>query len=50
MMATQLLDKSVVVRELMPADLKLEADSMTCSRNQPRTLSRVCCAHGRQMD
>lgn len=53
MIATRLLEKSVVVRELTAADLKIEADSMTrvAAANLARYLGGVVGrAHGRQMD
>ena len=53
MLATRLLDKAVVVRELMPQDLKIEIDQLT--REEAVTVARylagvVGAAHGRQMD
>jgi uncharacterized protein (DUF2252 family) len=53
MVAARLLDKAVVLRELMPQDLKIEVDSLT--RDQATALARylgvvVGHAHGRQMD
>jgi uncharacterized protein (DUF2252 family) len=53
MMAARLLDRSVVVRELMPQDLKLEIDQLTREEavNSARYLAEVVGkAHGRQMD
>jgi uncharacterized protein (DUF2252 family) len=52
MMAARLLDKSVVVRELMPQDLKIEIDRLT--RQEAMNLARYLAgvvgrAHGRQM-
>ena len=52
MMAARLLDKSVVVRELMPQDLKIEINNM--SRQDAMGLARYLAsvlgrAHGRQM-
>jgi uncharacterized protein (DUF2252 family) len=52
MMAAKLLDKAVVVRELMPQDLKIEIDRL--SREEAMSLARylasvVARAHGRQM-
>jgi uncharacterized protein (DUF2252 family) len=52
MMATRLLDKAVVVRELMPQDLKIEIDRLTPqeAKNLARYLAGVVGrAHGRQM-
>jgi len=52
MMATRFLDKSVVVRELMPQDLKIEVDRLTQpeAMNIARYLAGVVGrAHGRQM-
>ena len=53
MIAGRLLDKSVVLRELMPQDLKLEVDRLT--RDEAVTLAAYLAgvvgrAHGRQMD
>ena len=53
MLATRLLDKSVIVRELMPQDLKIEIDRLT--RQEAMTMacylgSVVGRAHGRQME
>jgi uncharacterized protein (DUF2252 family) len=53
MMATRLLDKAVVVRELMPQDLKIEINRL--SRQGAMDLARylagvVGLAHGRQME
>ncbi len=53
MMAARLLDKSVVVRELMPQDLKIEIDGL--SREEAMRLARylagvVGLSHGRQME
>jgi uncharacterized protein (DUF2252 family) len=53
MIATRLLDKAVVLRELMPQDLKIEVDTLT--PDQATALARylgdvVGRAHGRQMD
>ena len=52
MMAAKLLEKSVVVRELMPQDLKVEVSQL--SRTEAMNLARylagvVARAHGRQM-
>ena len=52
MMAARLLDKTVVVRELMPQDLKIEIDRL--SRQDAMNLARYLAgvvgrAHGRQM-
>jgi uncharacterized protein (DUF2252 family) len=52
MMSAPLLDKTVVVRELMPQDLKIEIDRLTCQEamNLARYLAGVVGrAHGRQM-
>ena len=53
MVAARMLDKAVVLRELMPQDLKLEVNHLTVE--QAMTLARylggvVGRAHGRQMD
>ena len=53
MLATRLLDKAVIVRELTPQDLKIEIDRLT--RQEAKTMARylgsvVGRAHGRQMD
>ena len=53
MMATKLLGKAVVVRELMPQDLKIEIN--TLSRKEAMSLARYLAgvvgrAHGRQME
>ena len=53
MLAARLLDKAVVVRELMPQDLKIEVDRLT--RQEAMTMARYLAgvvgrAHGRQMD
>jgi uncharacterized protein (DUF2252 family) len=53
MMASRLFDKSVVLRELMPQDLKIEVDRL--SRDEASTVARYLAgvvgrAHGRQMD
>jgi uncharacterized protein (DUF2252 family) len=53
MMATRLLKKAVVVRELMPQDLKIEIDRLT--RAEAMSLARYLAgvvgrAHGRQME
>ena len=53
MMAARLLDKSVVVRELMPQDLKIEINRL--SRQEAMDLARYLAgvvgrAHGRQME
>jgi uncharacterized protein (DUF2252 family) len=53
MMAATLLDKAVVVRELMPQDLKIEINRL--SREEAMSLARYLAgvvgrAHGRQMD
>jgi uncharacterized protein (DUF2252 family) len=53
MLAAKLLDKPVVVRELMPQDLKLEIDQLTRDEavKAARFLARVVGrAHARQMD
>jgi uncharacterized protein (DUF2252 family) len=53
MMAARLLERSVVLRELMPQDLKLEIDQLTRSEavNSARYLAEVVGkAHARQMD
>jgi uncharacterized protein (DUF2252 family) len=53
MMASKLLERSVVVRELMPQDLKLEIDQLSRGEavNSARYLAEVVGkAHGRQMD
>lgn len=53
MMATTLLEKDVFLRELMPQDLKLELDRLTCEEatSAARYLASVVGkAHGRQMD
>jgi uncharacterized protein (DUF2252 family) len=53
MMAAQLLQRSVVIRELMPQDLKLEIDqlSRTEAVNSARYLAEVVGkAHARQMN
>ncbi len=53
MLAATLLRRSVVVRELMPQDLKLEIDSLTCDEavGAARFLAAVVGkAHGRQMN
>jgi uncharacterized protein (DUF2252 family) len=52
MMAARLLDKAVVVRELMPQDLKIEIDRL--SRQEAMSLAHYLAsivgrAHGRQM-
>ena len=52
MIAAKLLEKSVVVRELMPQDLKVEVSQL--SRTEAMNLARylagvVARAHGRQM-
>jgi uncharacterized protein (DUF2252 family) len=52
MMAARLLHKAVVVRELMPQDLKIEIDRLT--RQEAMSLARYLAgvvgrAHGRQM-
>ena len=52
MLATRLLDKAVVLRELMPQDLKLEVDNL--SQSKAATLAAYLAAvvgkaHGRQM-
>jgi len=53
MIAARLLDKGVVIRELMPQDLKIEVDRL--SEKEAVTLARYLAgivgrAHGRQMD
>src|SRR5277367_3923145 len=53
MMAGKLLGRSVVLRELMPQDLKLEIDRLTHEEavNSARYLAEVVGkAHARQMD
>jgi uncharacterized protein (DUF2252 family) len=53
MMASKLLERSVVVRELMPQDLKLEIDQLSRAEavNSARYLAQVVGkAHARQMD
>jgi uncharacterized protein (DUF2252 family) len=53
MMATKLLKRSVVIRELMPQDLKLEIDQLSRGEavNSARYLAEVVGkAHARQMD
>jgi uncharacterized protein (DUF2252 family) len=53
MMASKLLNRSVVIRELMPQDLKLEIDQLSRSEavNCARYLAEVVGkAHARQMD
>ncbi len=53
MMAARLLDKAVVVRELMPQDLKIEINRLSPEEamNLARYLAGVVGrAHGRQMD
>jgi uncharacterized protein (DUF2252 family) len=53
MLATHLLGKSVVLRELLPQDLKVEIDQLTRDEavKAARFLSRVVGrAHARQMD
>jgi uncharacterized protein (DUF2252 family) len=53
MMAGKLLDRSVVIRELMPQDLKLEIDQLSREEamNSARYLAEVVGkAHARQMD
>ena len=53
MMAARLLDRSVVLRELMPQDLKLEIDQLSREEavNSARYLAEVVGkAHARQMD
>jgi uncharacterized protein (DUF2252 family) len=52
MMSARLLDKAVVVRELMPQDLKIEIDRL--SRQEAMSLAHYLAsivgrAHGRQM-
>jgi uncharacterized protein (DUF2252 family) len=53
MLAARLLDKAVIIRELMPQDLKIEVDrldqqeAMTMARYLAGVVGR---AHGRQMD
>jgi uncharacterized protein (DUF2252 family) len=53
MQAARLLDKAVVIRELMPQDLKIEVDRLT--RKEALTLARYLAsvvgrAHSRQLD
>jgi uncharacterized protein (DUF2252 family) len=53
MMAARLLKRPVVVRELMPQDLKIEIDGLT--RQEAMSLARYLAgvvgrAHGRQME
>jgi uncharacterized protein (DUF2252 family) len=53
MLAARLLEKDVFIRELMPQDLKLELDELTCEEATAgaRFLAAVLGkAHGRQMD
>jgi uncharacterized protein (DUF2252 family) len=53
MLATRLFGRSVFLRELLPQDLKLEIDRLTCDEAMEigRYLaSIVASAHGRQMD
>ena len=53
MLAARLLDRDVFMRELMPQDLKLELDKLTCEEatSGARFLAMVVGkAHGRQMD
>jgi uncharacterized protein (DUF2252 family) len=53
MMAAKLLGRSMVLRELMPQDLKLEIDQLTREEavNSARYLAEVVGkAHARQMD
>jgi uncharacterized protein (DUF2252 family) len=53
MMASKLLERSVVIRELMPQDLKLEIDQLSREEavNSARYLAEVVGkAHARQMD
>jgi uncharacterized protein (DUF2252 family) len=53
MMASKLLRRSVVIRELMPQDLKLEIDQLSCEEavSSARYLAEVVGkAHARQMD
>jgi uncharacterized protein (DUF2252 family) len=53
MAASRLLGKSVVIRELMPQDMKIELESLTQDEaiGVARSLARVVGeAHGRQMD
>jgi uncharacterized protein (DUF2252 family) len=53
MMAGKLLGRSVVIRELMPQDLKLDIDQLSREEavNSARYLAEVVGkAHGRQMD
>jgi uncharacterized protein (DUF2252 family) len=53
MLAARLLDKAVIIRELMPQDLKIEVDRLT--QQEAMTMARYLAgvvgrAHGRQMD
>ena len=53
MLAARLLDKAVIIRELMPQDLKIEVDRLT--QQEAMTIARYLAgvvgrAHGRQMD
>jgi uncharacterized protein (DUF2252 family) len=53
MLAARLLDRSVVLRELLPQDLKLEIDSLSADEAErvARYLAQVVGkAHARQMD
>jgi uncharacterized protein (DUF2252 family) len=53
MMASKLLGRSIVIRELMPQDLKLEIDQLSRAEavNSARYLAEVIAkAHARQMD
>jgi len=53
MLAARMLDKAVIIRELMPQDLKIEVDRLT--QQEAMTMARYLAgvvgrAHGRQMD
>jgi uncharacterized protein (DUF2252 family) len=53
MLAARLLNKAVIIRELMPQDLKIEVDRLT--QQEAMTMARYLAgvvgrAHGRQMD
>ncbi len=53
MLATSLLGRSVFLRELLPQDLKLDIDQLTCEEAMKvaqRLAAVVGAAHGRQLD
>ncbi len=53
MLPTKFLNRSVVVRELLPQDLKIEMDQLTCDEavKSPRFLAGIVGrAHARQLD